>query len=110
MGLRPGLHKAGRTFEGLSHVSTWLHRRSCYSCRECRLAWLCHLAWSDPPWLGWLACSALPRLGLPCLDLLLMCREGGWEWARLFVSLGIFYLTLTPTLPQTQFWDCSFSF
>ena len=36
--------------------------------RECCQAWLCHLAWSAPPWLGWLACCALPRLGLPCLD------------------------------------------
>ena len=32
-------------------------------------------------------------------DLLLMCREGGWEWARLFVSVGIFYLT-PPHPPQ----------
>ena len=28
------------------------------------------LAWGALPWLGWLACCALPRLGLPCLDLL----------------------------------------
>ena len=46
-----------------------LRRRSCCSCRECCLAWLCHLAWSALPWPGWLACCALPRLGLPCLDL-----------------------------------------
>ena len=26
--------------------------------------------WGALPWLGWLACCALPRLGLPCLDLL----------------------------------------
>ena len=64
-------------------------RLCCCSCRECCLAWLCHLAWSALPWLGWIACCALPLLGLPCLDLLLMCREGGWEWAKLFVSLGI---------------------
>ena len=27
------------------------------------------LPWGTLPWLGWLACCALPRLGLPCLDL-----------------------------------------
>ena len=42
----------------------------CCSCRECCLAWLCHLTWSALPWLRWLACCVLPRLGLPCLDLL----------------------------------------
>ena len=45
-------------------------RLCCCSGRECCLAWLSHLAWSVLPWLAWLACCALPRLGLPCLDLL----------------------------------------
>ena len=47
-----------------------LRRRSCCSCRECCLAWLCQFVCSALPWGGWLACRALPRLGLPYLDLL----------------------------------------
>ena len=44
-------------------------------CRNRVLCNLWHLAWSALPWLCWLACCALPRLGLPCLDQL-QSRQG----------------------------------